>query len=109
MPRVTLNPRGVLLLNKLAYEVLDTPPAVKLLFDERNNRIGLKPVDPRRTNAFPVKQKDKWQNYQISISPLCKHYAINVSRTILFNDIDLDDDGVLTLELGKTTIVGRGK
>lgn len=109
MLRVTLSPRGVLLLNKLAYEALDTPPAVKLLFDERNNRIGLKAQDPRRTNAFPVRQKDKWQNYQIRVSPFCKHHAIKVTRTILFNDIDLDDEGALTLELAKTTIVGHGK
>ena len=106
--RVTLNPRGVLVLNKLAFDALDGPAAVKLMFDESNNLIGLKPEDPRRANAFPVKQKDRWHNRQVHASPFCRHFAINVGRTVLFNDVDIDNDGVMVLELGKTITVGRG-
>ena len=36
---------------------LDTPGAVALLFDENNGVIGLKPIDPRRQNPFPVKKR----------------------------------------------------
>ena len=53
---------------------LDTPGAVALLFDENNGVIGLKPIDPRRQNAFPVKKKDKHHNRIIHASPFCKHF-----------------------------------
>ncbi|MEO6049806.1 MAG: hypothetical protein ABIP78_00540 [Pyrinomonadaceae bacterium] len=35
-------------------------------------------------------------------------YGIQVERTLLFNEVDIDNDGVMTLELKKTTVVGRG-
>ena len=57
--RVTLNNRGVLLLNRHAYEAFGQPAAVKLSYEEGRRCIGVTPHDPRHTNAFPVKQKDK--------------------------------------------------
>ena len=108
-PRVTLNSRGVILLNRQAFEAMDTPPAVTLLFDENNNIIGLKPADIRRQNAFPIKQKDKWHNRTVHASPFCKHFNIRVERTVLFNEVDVDNEGVLKLELQKTTAIGRGR
>jgi len=107
--RVTLNPKGMFLLNQKAYEAMNTPGAVVLLFDENNNVAGLKPTDPRRKNAFPVKPKDKYNNRMIHASPFCRHFKIKTDRTVLFNDVDLDDEGVLVLELKKTTAIGRGR
>jgi hypothetical protein len=107
-PRVTLNARGVFLLNKKAYDAMEQPGAVTLLFDENNKVIGLRPADPRLKNAFSVKQKDKWNNRTINASPFCKHFGIRVQRTVLFNEVDLTDDGVLLLELTKTTSIGQG-
>ncbi len=108
-PRVSLNSRGVILLNRHAFEAMDTPPAVTLLFDEGNNIIGLKPADIRRQNAFPIKQKDKWHNRTVHTSPFLKHHNIRIDRTVLFNEVDVDSDGVLKLELTKTTAIGRGR
>lgn len=108
-PRVTLNARGILLLNRKAFEAMQTPAAVQLLFDEQESIIGLKSADIRRQNAFPVKQKDKHHNRIIHASPFCKHFGINIQRTVLFNEVDLDNEGVLRLELKKTTSIGRGR
>lgn len=107
--RVTLNSRGTLLLNERAYEAMNTPSAVKLLFDENNSIIGLRAADPQLHNAFPVKQKDKQTNRLIHASPFCKHHGIKVSRTVLFNNVDMTNDGILKLELNKTTSIGRGR
>jgi hypothetical protein len=108
-PRVTLNHRGVILLNRKAFEAMETPAAVTLLFDENNNIIGLKPADIRRQNAFPITQKDKWHNRTVRASPFLKHHNIRIDRTVLFNEVDIDNDGVLKLELTKTTAIGRGR
>ena len=107
--RVTLNQRGVLLLNSLAYEAMEAPAAVTLLFDENNKVIGLRPADIRHQNSFPVKQKDKWHNRTIHASPFCKHFKINVERTVLFNEVDVDNEGVMKLDLTRTTSIGRGR
>ena len=107
-PRVTINKKGMLLLNKVAFEALQEPQAVKLFFDPNNQSIGLKPSEPGRFNSFPVKQKDKYYNRTVAASPFCKHHGIRVERTMLFNEVEMDKDGVMTLELKKTTAIGRG-
>ena len=106
-PRVTLNNRGVLLLNRNAYEALGTPAAVKLFFDEDSRVIGLKPEDERRSNAFPVKQKDKYHNRTIYAHPFCRHFGIDVRRTVKFNEIDIDREGMMRLELNRTQTIGK--
>ena len=107
--RVTLNSRGTLLLNGRTYEAMNTPSAVQLLFDENNSIIGLRAADPRLHNAFPVKQKDNQTNRLVHASPFCKHWGIKVKRTVLFNNVDMTNEGVLKLELNKTTSIGRGR
>jgi hypothetical protein len=110
-PRVTLNSRGVFLMNTTAYKAMKEPPAVELRYDPNTRTIGLAPKDPRNVNAFPVKGKDNPRKYQYRIihgSPFCKHYNITPRRTILFTQIDLDDDGTLTLELKTAVTVGKG-
>jgi hypothetical protein len=106
--RVTLNRKGIILMNKVAFEVLGEPRAVKLLFSKATQAIGLKAGDPTKENSFPVKRKDRWFNRTVAASPFCRHYGIRVDRTVLFYEADLDFDGVLQLELAKTVVVGRG-
>ncbi len=108
VPRVTLNYRGVMRLNKLAFEALGSPGAVKLFFDENEMVIALKPEDLRRRNAFPLKPKDRGRNRIIHTLPFCRHFEIKVERTVLFNDIDLDNDGLMLLSLARTTAIGKG-
>ena len=48
-----------------------------------------------------------WNKFQGS--PFCKHFKIRIERTILFNEVDIDNEGVMKLELQKTTSIGRGR
>jgi hypothetical protein len=107
--RVTLNNRGVLNLNKTAYEALGMPAAVKLSYEEDRRVIGLKPHDPRHSNAFPVKLKDKWHNRTVHLSPFCRHWGIDIRRTVLFNEIDIDREGMMRLELNRTQTIGKAE
>ena len=104
--RVTLNARGVLLLNRCAFEAIGSPGAVTLLYDAHDRTIGLREVDPAAPNAFPVKRKDTFHNYTVHTSPLCKHYRLFPTRTVRFNKPEIDNQGVLVLELGDTTAIG---
>jgi hypothetical protein len=107
-PRVTLGLKGTFFLNRFAYEALGSPTAVEMLFDGNERVIGLKPTDPRRRNAFVIKPHGKRGYRRLSAAAFMKHYRIKNDRTILFENIDLDDDGVLLLDMNKTIYVGRG-
>ena len=107
--RVTLSYRGVFVLNGKAYEALEMPAAVTLHYDEDERVIALKPVDARLPNAFPVKQKDNFKYRMINASPFCRHFRIRIERTVLFNEVDIDNDGVMMLELRNTTSIARGR
>jgi hypothetical protein len=106
-PRVTLDKRGVLYLNKLAFEALGSPAAVKLFFEENELVIALKPSDVRHKNAFTVKLHNPGTTRRINIQPFCKHHKIRVENTALFNDIEIDDKGTMLLWLKNTTNTGR--
>lgn len=110
-PRVTLNHRKMLLLNQAAYDIMGGPAAVELRYDERTRTIGLTPKDPRILTAFPIRGKvnQKKYNYKtIHAAPFCKHFEINPKGTVLFTNVDLDNDGTLLLELTTAVAVGRG-
>jgi len=116
LPRVTMSPKSVLLLNTLAYEVLGSPSAVELRWEERTRTIGLTPKDIRSGNAFPLKIKGtrikkgsqlKCKYHTINAAPFCRHFNIHTAHTRLFNGVDLDDDGTMVLEMGRSVAVGR--
>ena len=98
-------------MNQAAYNAMGGPAAVELRYDENTRTIGLAPQDPRHKNSFPIKSKlnsRKYNYHIIHAAPFCKHYEIDPRRTILFIDIDLDNDGTLMLELSTAVAVGRG-
>ena len=110
-PRVTLNHRKVFLLNQAAYKVLGEPAAVELRYDEETRTIGLAARDPRILSAFPLKGKVNHTKYSYRIihgAPFCKHFGISPKATILFTNVDMDNDGTLLLELNTAVVVGRG-
>ena len=109
--RVTLSPKKVLLINEAVYNALGRPAAVELRYDPETRTIGLAPKDIRHRNAFPIKGKTNDKKYRynfIHAAPFCKHYEINPRRTILFTNIDMDNEGTLLLELNTAVAIGRG-
>jgi hypothetical protein len=109
-PRVTLNYRKVFLLNPAAVEVLGTPGAVELRYDEDTRTIGLAPQDPHVSNAFPLRLRNapKYAYRTIHAAPYCKQFDINPKGTLLFTNVDLDNEGTMLLELKTAVAVGRG-
>lgn len=106
--RVTLSDKGVILLNAKAAAALNTPAAVTLHYNEDERIIAIKPVDERRRNAFPLRQKYRHQYRLIYASPFCRHFRIKVAGTVMFNHVDLDNDGAMHLDLRTATTVTRG-
>ena len=104
---VTLNPKHVILMNGNMYEKLGSPEAVVLLFDKLNSVIGVNPAPKSRTNAFPVTSKTKGRQKMIRATPFCRHHNIKVDKTTAFINADVDEEGVLRLDLKATTPITR--
>ncbi len=108
-PRVTLGPKGTFYLNGVAFEALGSPAAVEMQNDGDIRKIGLIPTDPSKSNAFKIVPHGKNGTYKrVCASSFCRHLRIKPRETIVFNNIDIDNDGRLVLDLGSTTAIGRG-
>jgi hypothetical protein len=106
-PHVTLSPKGVILMNLIAYELAGNPKTVALLYDKQNGMIGLQPAHGDEPNTFPVKGKGNTANRVVHASPFCRHHQIKVDRTMAFNGIE-NEGGILILDLNTLTAVGMG-
>jgi hypothetical protein len=102
---VTINHKGVLLLNRRAFELLGEPPAVVLMYDKVNSVIGIQSAYPKLPEAFPVKSRAGYV-WEIRAAPFCRHHRISLDRTMRFPDADLDSDNVLTLKLRDLVAAG---
>lgn len=103
---VTLNEHGVLLMNKKAWETMGEPDHIVFLFDRLNNMIGIRSGSAEEQNAFPVRGL---QNYSriVYASPFCINYGLEIDRTMKFNEVEFDDQGILRLMLKTATGVSR--
>ena len=105
--RITLG-RNTIYLNGKAFEALGSPGAVEMMFEGNERIIGLKPVDRGERNAFPVRQHGRTGNYRrIAASAFCRHFRLDTRRTVLFDQPDIDNDGVMLLDLNSTIGVSK--
>ena len=107
--RVTINYKGNLYLNYKAWALLGHTRGVELMFDKQRSVIGLAPIDADRLEAFPVKDKSGTKGKLIHASAFCMHFGITLGRrTGQFNEIEMDNDGVMNLTLTTLSAVSRG-
>ncbi|MEJ7622728.1 MAG: hypothetical protein WKF34_01925 [Pyrinomonadaceae bacterium] len=106
---VTINPRCIILLNKKVSEALGDPASAMLLYDRRNQTIGIRAAGPGDIKPFPVKQHPKGSHRGIYAKPFCRHHKIIPTEHIRFQNPELDQDGVLTLDLHNTEPVEKKK
>lgn len=104
---VTLNHKGVIFLNRLAFEALGEPESAKLLFEKRSSKIGIRPANAADRKAFPLIQQRDLHFRIIRAGNFCQNYGIRVEGTMAFHNIEIDNDGMMKLELGKTSRVRR--
>ena len=102
---VTMSALGVIYLNQNTYRILGKPAAVSLYYSREQDTIAIEPANPRLPQSFPVKP---CQNaYRILAGPFLGHFKIRTAETIRFVRPDIDDQGVLMLDLRATVNVTR--
>jgi hypothetical protein len=102
-PYVTLQKKGSISLNRAAFEALNNPEAVELLYDREANLMALRPVDSSVEHSYTVRapagSHGTWlvaggafaSYYDIDISASARR-AARVEGDLLI--VDLNDPGV---------------
>lgn len=99
---ITINRKLVLTFNKYAVKMLGNPEAVLLLFEKQESMIGVVPSNMKDKDAFPLKPKGGGLNFVVHTAPFCRHFGIMIDKTERFVGPDLDDQGILRLDLKNT-------
>ena len=104
---VTLNKRGMILINNGMFAAMGNPEAALLLYDRRNKTIGVRPAEAGAKKAFPVRQKSGSTHRSIYAWPFCRHFQIVPFETVRFTAPQIDNQGTLLLDLNGTVTVTR--
>ncbi len=105
---VTMNRMGDIVMSRVTYEMLGSPPAFVMLYDKTNRRIGLKPAALATRNAYPARVASRAGAKKIHGHRLTREHRIDLPQTVQFYDADLDEDGVLVLDLRTAKPSRRG-
>ena len=106
---VTINKKNTLTFNRFTAKLLGNAEAVILLFDKTESIIGVVPSNLRDRHAFPLKPKGGGLNLVVHTAPFCRHFGIVIDQTEKFDEADLDNEGILRLDLRKTHNVSNRK
>jgi hypothetical protein len=78
-PTVTIQKRGVIALNRAAYDLLKRPQAVHLYFSREEQSIGFAPSDPKEPDAILIRKAKRTAVYWVAGMAFTKWYDIDSS------------------------------
>lgn len=105
----TLNAKGAIVISRITYEMLGSPTAFNLLYDKPNNRIGLKPTALSQKNAYPALVGNPCGGKVIRAHRLLREQRITLPYTVQFHEAEIDEDGILVLDLRTAERSNRGR
>ena len=104
----TLNPDGDIVISAFTHKTLGEPDSYLLLFDRERSVIGLRPARSAvEKNAYPARDRGRHGGKRIRGYRLCREFGINVGQTVRFHRCQLDNDGVLILDLNDVRTMGK--
>lgn len=92
LPRVTINQDCVISFGMKAIEALHRPETIKLFYDGRGSRIGIKPSITDDQRAFPVRYRQGKKYGFISAKRFCKRFNIRFEGTIEFLNVQTENE-----------------
>ena len=95
---VSMSPTGTMIISRNAYEALQRPTHVVMLWDGETDAVGIRPVPPRTINAFKLYDMHRSGAYRFHALRFLVKYDIKLDYTIRFPTATIED-GVLILEL----------
>ena len=101
---VTINHRGLIYLNANTHRMLGRLVAANLYFNRAKDQIAIEPTSARLPGVFPIHAKR--EGYVINAGPFCQHFGIRLTGTQRFVDPEIDQKGILLLELSNVVTIG---
>ncbi len=104
---VSINNRCVINLSRAAAALIGTPESVMMHYNRRDCIIGLTAATPDEEKSFPLKPRPDNCGYVLSATPFCRSFGISLNQTERFDAPELNDKGMLCLDLKRTHIVAQ--
>ena len=105
---VTMNRKGHIVMNRRTYEIVGSPEAFLLMYDELDHRIGLKPVEAKEPDAFRACPSGRHGGKLVRGYRLMQDNGVDVPETLQFHDVNIDND-ILILDLKTAKVSARAK
>jgi hypothetical protein len=97
---VTINRRCHIYLNGRTLAALGEPDAVVMMYDRRQQVIGIQRSPLDRRSAYRLRRKDRDRNGKMLYATnFCRRYHINPEKTLAFTNAEVDKNGVLVLSM----------
>ena len=106
---VTINRRGAIALNKVAYGRMGEPAAFLIMFDKTNSRIMLKPAALATKHAYRAGKNRKRGGPLVRAYRLITQFGVKIPETLEFKDAEIDIDGQLVLDLRTARVSPRAR
>lgn len=104
---VSLKPDGVLRICRKTHELLGSPEAVLLLYNQKDKTIGITPTTPDAENAFRNGPRGRHGGREIRAHQLLTRHKISLPYCVRFESPTLDAEHVLNLDLRNVRPVRR--
>ena len=99
LPYVSLSPDGEIRVTRVAWERSGSPEAYLVMFDDRNQRIGLKGTVLGAKNAYKTYKSGTAGSRTLSCNRMLVEHGIKLEHGIRFTDIEIQQDGFIILDL----------
>jgi len=113
VPSVTIQKRGLISLNRAAFNLIGAPGAVELLWDEERRVIGLRPAPIEKPNAYPARpQSSKTDRGPVMIAGSLFTRFIHLDTSDAHRWVPTVENEVLCIDLntpGQTVRSNRAK
>jgi len=96
----SLNTYGDIIISRVTHELLGKPEAYQLLFDRERDVIGLRPARIGvASHAFPARTRGRHGGQRIRGHKMIREFGIYLDATRVFHRCQMDNQGVLILDL----------
>jgi hypothetical protein len=75
-PMVTIQRKGPISINKIAFHAMGEPPFVELLYDPDERIVGFRPLKKQLPHAYPVRVQGRSSTFLIAGHAFLKFYDI---------------------------------
>ena len=104
---VTMNRKGEIMMNKVAYKRVGEPTAFLIYYNRPNSMIALKPTAAAIKNAYPVRNSGRRGGRVVRAFRLLTEFGLKLPDTVEFQDVEIDRDGQLVLDLRTARVSPR--